>query len=103
MLADLRLHLSRLLISSWSMLWLNRDGTGRSRAAGGAGRTPRQAGAVGQPTARLLTNIMTCGWCLDLRDRFGCSLPRRPIFSAKWLLLQAAATDRYECKTAGSW
>src|SRR6266496_2495197 len=35
-------------------LWRNRDGTGRSRAAGGAGRTPGRAGAVGQPRAGLL-------------------------------------------------
>jgi hypothetical protein len=35
MLADVRFHLSRLLISFRpSTLWRNRDGTGRSRAAG---------------------------------------------------------------------
>src|SRR6266567_902693 len=38
-------------------LWRNRDGTGRSRAAGGAGRTPGRAGAVGQRLKRAVWKI----------------------------------------------
>jgi hypothetical protein len=57
------------------MSWRNRDGTGRSRAAGSAGRTPRRVGAVGQPTAGLL--IKTAEFAVAASQARGCRRPFR--------------------------